>query len=78
MSVPINYFPCRLPVTSLRVEHLGGHCHIGVWINHGKAGELVCREDESEDFVALFSTAETRSSIYDPAKLFESKCGDGA
>jgi hypothetical protein len=39
-------------VTSIRVELLGGHAHIGVWVRHGKAGELVvdrkdaCRIEE--------------------------------
>lgn len=41
-----SYYPLRAPVTSLRPEIAGGHTHVGVWVNHAKAGTLVVRNEE--------------------------------
>jgi len=41
-----SYYLLRRPITSVRPEVLGGHTHVGVWINHAKSGDLVVRNEE--------------------------------
>lgn len=36
-----EYFAFKKPITSLKIETLGGHTHIGVFVNHAKSGNLV-------------------------------------
>lgn len=48
------YFPLRTPFTSLRPEVLGGHTHVGVWVNHAKAGTLVFRNEEWAEAMPVF------------------------
>jgi hypothetical protein len=46
-----TYIPLREPITCVRPELQGGHYHVGVWINHGKSGDLVMRKDELPGFL---------------------------
>ena len=48
-----EFYALRPPVTCIRMEELGGHTHIGVWINHGKAGTLVVRNEEAKQTAYL-------------------------
>lgn len=41
-----SYYGMKDPITSIRPEEMGGHTHIGVWVNHAKAGTLVFRNEE--------------------------------
>ena len=41
-----DYYRFRAPITSVRGEVRGGHTHVGIWINHAKAGEIVVRNEE--------------------------------
>lgn len=41
-----SYYLLRRPITSVQPKVLGGHTHVGVWINHAWCGELVLRPDE--------------------------------
>ena len=49
-----DYHGFRKPVTSIRPEVLGGHTHVGVWVNHAKAGMLIFRNEEWEEAIWLF------------------------
>ena len=53
-TVPEGY--CRAPITSLRVEKLGGYVQISVWVNHGKSGDLVVSDGkEFDQFIATLT-----------------------
>lgn len=41
MTVQFWGLPSRDGITSARVERLGGHEHVGIWVGGAKAGELV-------------------------------------
>lgn len=45
---------------SWRLDHLGAHVHIGVWVNGAKSGDLVFRDSE-KDAIALFTRALERA-----------------
>lgn len=49
-----SYYTLKEPVTRIRPEVMGGHTHVGVWINHCKAGTLVFRNEEWEQGIWLF------------------------
>ena len=49
-----SYYTLKEPVTSIRPEVKGGHTHVGIWINHGKAGTLVFRNEEWGKGIWLF------------------------
>ena len=33
---------------------MGGHTHVGIWVNHAKSGTLVFRNEEWKDAIWLF------------------------
>ncbi len=35
---------------SVRAEELGGHTHVGIWVNGGKEGTLIFRNEEWPEF----------------------------
>lgn len=43
----------KAPVTSVRAELRGGHFHVGIWVNHAKAGDLCLLESELLPFLQL-------------------------
>lgn len=49
-----KYYALKKPITSIRPEIMGGHTHVGVWVNHAKSGILVFRNDEWKDAIWLF------------------------
>lgn len=49
-----SFYQLKEPVTSIRLEVMGGHTHVGIWINHGKAGTLVFRNEEWKQGIWLF------------------------
>jgi hypothetical protein len=40
---------CRAPISSIRAQRLGNHCHVAIWINGGKSGDLVVRAGREFD-----------------------------
>ena len=49
-----EYYALKKPITSIRPEIMGGHTHVGIWVNHAKSGTLVFRNDEWNDAIWLF------------------------
>lgn len=49
-----DYYALKKPITSIRPEIMGGHTHVGIWVNHAKSGTLVFRNDEWNDAIWLF------------------------
>ena len=49
-----NFYALKKPITSIRPEIMGGHTHVGIWVNHAKSGILVFRNDEWKDAIWLF------------------------
>jgi hypothetical protein len=47
-------------VTSLRVEVLGAHAHVSVWVRGKLAGELVVDAEDSPVLVAALAGPETK------------------
>ena len=41
-----EYYALKKPITSIKPEVMGGHTHVGIWVNHAKSGTLVFRNDE--------------------------------
>lgn len=58
MSDEIVTYLGKAPISSVRTERMGGHYHVSVWVNHGKSGDLVVREDELTDLLKILSTGE--------------------
>ena len=56
------YYGFAEPVTSIRPEVLGGHTHLGIWVNHAKAGTIVLRNEEARVFISLFRGPEIMHS----------------
>lgn len=54
-----SYYPLRAPVTYLRPEIMGGHTHVGIWVNHGKAGTLVVRNEEWRELLNVLTAENT-------------------
>ena len=50
-----DYYGFRKPITSIRVEVMGGRTHVGVWVNHSKSGTLVFRNEEWKEAIWLFA-----------------------
>lgn len=48
------YYSLKEPFTSIRPEVLGGHTHVGIWVNHAKAGTLVFRNEEWANAIWVF------------------------
>ena len=46
-----DYYRFRAPITSVRGEVRGGHTHVGIWINHAKAGDIIVRNEEWQPFL---------------------------
>jgi len=44
---------CLPPITNVRTFVQGFHVHVFIFVNHAQAGELVLRQDELNDFLAL-------------------------
>ena len=44
-----DYYGFRKPITSIRAEVMGGHIHVGIWVNHAKSGTLIFRNEEWEE-----------------------------
>ena len=49
-----EYYALKKPITSIRPEIMGGHTHVGIWVNHAKSGTLVFRNEEWKDAIWLF------------------------
>ena len=49
-----NEYDVREPFTSFRAEMMGGHTHVGFWVNHAKSGTLVFRNEEWEEAKEIF------------------------
>lgn len=49
-----EYYALKKPITSIRPEIMGGHTHVGIWVNHAKSGTLVFHNDEWKDAIWLF------------------------
>ena len=49
-----DYYALKKPITSIRPEILGGHTHVGIWVNHAKSGTLIFHNDEWKDAIWLF------------------------
>ena len=49
-----EYYALKKPITSIRPEIMGGHTHVGIWVNHAKSGTLVFRNDEWKTAIWLF------------------------
>ena len=49
-----SYYALKKPITSIRPEVMGGHTHVGVWVNHAKSGILVFRNEEWTKAIWLF------------------------
>ena len=49
-----DYYGFRKPITSIRAEVMGGHTHVGIWVNHAKSGTLVFRNEEWKEAIWLF------------------------
>ena len=54
MKMSTDYYGFREPITSIRPKVLGGHTHVGIWVNHAKAGTLVFRNEEWKEAIWLF------------------------
>jgi hypothetical protein len=53
-----SYYHLSTPVTSVRPEIMGGHTHMGIWVNHAKAGTLILRNEEWIGFLRLLTNEE--------------------
>jgi len=51
--VPTFTYIGKPPITSVRAELLGSHYHVGIWVNHAKAGDICLREEELMPFLQL-------------------------
>lgn len=51
--MPTFTYSGKPPITSVRAELLGGHYHVGIWVNHSKAGEICLLEKELMPFLIL-------------------------
>ena len=51
--MPTFTYNGKPPITSIRAELLGGHYHVGIWVNHAKAGEICLRQEELLPFLKL-------------------------
>lgn len=49
-----EYYALKKPITSIRPKIMGGHTHVGIWVNHAKSGTLLFRNDEWADAIWLF------------------------
>ena len=49
-----EYYTLKEPITSIRPEIMGGHTHVGIWVNHAKSGTLVFHNDEWKNAIWLF------------------------
>jgi hypothetical protein len=57
-----SYYYLREPITSVRFEERGEHCHISVW-EHGKlAGKLIVAKENAHLFAWMFSERESDDS----------------
>lgn len=54
-----EYYALKKPITSIRLEIMGGHTHVDIWVNHAKSGTLVFRNDEWKDAIWLFKDVST-------------------
>lgn len=54
-----DYYRLKEPITSIQAEILGGHTHVGIWVNHAKSGTLVFRNEEWKEAIWLFRDGES-------------------
>src|SRR5690606_26482527 len=45
----------REPISSVRFETLGNHCHITVWTHGGNSGTLIVAKEDAVSFARMFS-----------------------
>jgi hypothetical protein len=50
-----DYYELKKPFTNIHVEVLGGHSHVGFWVNYVNAGILVFRNEEWDEAVHIFA-----------------------
>uniref|UniRef100_A0A6M3L7H7 Uncharacterized protein n=1 Tax=viral metagenome TaxID=1070528 RepID=A0A6M3L7H7_9ZZZZ len=53
-----SFYRLRPPITSVRPEVLGGHTHVGIWVNHAKSGSLVVRNEEWDQLLDSLTSKE--------------------
>lgn len=70
----IEYYALKKPITSIRPEIMGGHTHVGIWVNHAKSGTLVFRNEEWKDAIWLFVEKNVPKS---PMRTFWGGAKDG-
>jgi hypothetical protein len=59
-----SYYRLREPITSVRVDDIGGHDRISVWIAHGLAGSLVVRKLETKVILRMFAQEAPSFYVY--------------
>lgn len=50
-------------ISTIRVELLGGHAHLGIWSRGGKAGTLIVNADDAGDMVDRLRGPETTVEV---------------
>ena len=49
-----SYYRLKQPITYLRVEDIGGHNKISIWVAHGLSGELIVPKEQTRYIVDCF------------------------
>lgn len=49
-----SFFLTKIPITSIRAAICGGHTELSLWVNHGRAGSLVVRNEEVLPMLQIF------------------------
>ena len=52
----ISYYELELPITNIHVDKFNGHAHVGIWVNHKKAGTLIMEPKEWDKMSDLFQS----------------------
>jgi len=53
-----SYYRLKPPITSIRIDDLGNHDRINVWVSHGLSGSLTVSKDETPQILFMFAEIE--------------------
>lgn len=60
-----SYYGLAPPITFLKLDSgKGGHDRLSIWVNHGLAGTLTLREEETRDILIRFTGPECLLHVY--------------
>jgi hypothetical protein len=53
-----SYYRFKAPITNVRVETIGPHDKVTVWVNHQNAGTIVVDAGQGRDILKMFNSGE--------------------